>query len=150
MKKVVFILALICFSFNNVKAQTKAERKQEKIALKIKKYEKIKNLVHSRNFLFTADFVKPQRGARINLITNLNFLKIEEDITNIFMPYFGVVNTAVSQYNGPANIDIEDISIKKYAIDFNDEKQKITIKSILLYGEQIKLKLLFLVIVEIV
>ncbi len=122
MKKIY--LAILFFAMIiPLQAQSKKELKEQKAK---ENYAKTKELVNSKNFVFEADWASTQKGRRINLTTNPNFLKVQGDQVIADMPYFGVAQSAIG-YSGDAGIKFETAP-EKYSVDFNDGKYKITVK----------------------
>ncbi len=119
------IISLLFFVlFIPVNAQNKKELKKQKAA---EEYTTTKKLINSKKFIFEADWATSQGGRRINLMSNPNFIKVDNDKTIADMPYFGVAQTAVGIMNGDAGVKF-DTSPRGYKVDFNDKKQRITIK----------------------
>jgi hypothetical protein len=123
MKK-IFIAALFFVLIIPVNAQSKKELKRQKAE---EEYAALKELINSKNFIFEADWTTTQKGNRINLTTNPNFLKIEGDQVTADMPYFGVAHTAIGMGSGEAGIKFEG-NPKDYKVEFNDKKLKAIIK----------------------
>jgi hypothetical protein len=92
--------------------KTKQQIKEEK---KIAKQKEIEVLVDSKVFEFQAITAYPLGGRNIDMISNPNFLRFENDSIDSQMPYFGtafsgaVHNSGGLDFKGP----IHDYSIKK-------------------------------------
>ena len=122
MKK-IYLAVLFLAMIIPLHAQSKKELRKQKDK---ENYEKIKELINSKNFVFEADWASTQKGRRINLTTNPNYLKVKGDQVIAYMPYFGVAHTAIG-YSGDAGIKFEDTP-ENYSVDFNDKKYKVVVK----------------------
>ena len=123
MKK-LFLTILFFALIIPLNAQSKKELKKQKAE---KEYAATKELINSKNFIFEADWATTQKGNRINLTTNPNFLKVKGDQVIADMPYFGVAQSAIGYGSGDTGIKFEE-SPKKYNVEFNDEKYKAVLK----------------------
>lgn len=131
------------FTFS-MHSQSRQERNAEKKAKLEAEYNQLKDLVASQNFMFEANWAIPLgndvsniglnipgggaifQGGRVDISNNSNFLKLESDNADLFLPYFGRVffpkRTSTSrgiQYKGEIN---------DYKVDINEKKKRITIK----------------------
>lgn len=52
--------------------------------------EELNSLIDSRQFEIEHEWAVPQRGRNINLIGNANYIRVEGDSVELFLPYFGV------------------------------------------------------------
>lgn len=107
-------------------AQTKAEKKQIKEENAVKEYAVTKDLINSGNFKFVADWARTQKGRRINLISNPNYLKIISSEADIYLPYYGVVHTPSAGLAYESGIVFKGTP-KNYKVEINDKKLKIKI-----------------------
>ncbi|MEN8125877.1 MAG: DUF4251 domain-containing protein [Bacteroidota bacterium] len=123
MKKLVLAILFIAFIFP-VNAQTKKELKKEKAE---KEYTKTKTLIDSGIFIFNADWATTQKGNRISLIGNPNFLKIDKENAIADLPYFGVSQSPSVGMTDGGGIAFEGL-INDYVVEYNDKKQKVIIK----------------------
>ena len=83
-------------------------------------------LVESKSYIFEAEEVNPFGGANISIKGEGDYLKIENDCVNTFLPYFGVLHSNVGNY-GNGSISINN-AIESYKVFYNDVKKKISIK----------------------
>ncbi len=127
MKKTLLLFTLFILFTNLVEAQTKEEKKQLKKEAAEKEYKATKDLINSGAYTFIADWATAQQGGRINLLSNPNHLKIDNGNTDAYLPYFGVGHSASVGFGGNSGIEFKSAP-ENYKIDFNDQKQKITIK----------------------
>ncbi len=123
MKKLVLVILLITFILP-IQAQSKKELKKEKEA---QAYTEIKTLINSGIYIFESDWATTQKGKRINLISNPNFLKMDHENASAYLPYFGVSQSSSVGFSGSSGIEFDGV-IKDLKVDFNDKKQKVIIK----------------------
>jgi hypothetical protein len=124
--RVITILCFFVFCCASIpsEAQTKAELKQEK---KEKDYQNMVSLVKSGNYEYEAQWANPIGGSRVNLLSTVNFLNFKENQMNLHFPFFGSIQTANIYNSNDIGINFKG-EPKKYRIDFNDDKKKITIR----------------------
>lgn len=145
MTKQLSALLLVLFCFGLSFSQSRSERKQEKKERTEREYQSVKKLIESKQFQFVANWATPldntvsligQRlpggnmvfqGNRINMIGNTNFLNLNMNNANIYLPYFGRVLFPRNYGAGSGGAiefkgEIEDIDIK-----YNDKKHRVTI-----------------------
>jgi len=114
-KILMFFVLLASFATG----QTRAEKKEIK-------FDKVKELIVSGNFVFVADRAIPRGGSSISLATNHNYLKVLGDSTVAFMPFFGErFNTG--RIGEPVAITFES-NIEGQMVEHNDRKGKTTLK----------------------
>jgi len=144
-KKKLFA-ALLLFGFSILQAQTKAEKRALKLEKHKTAFNEIKALIESGIFQFEAssalslgnDIAKISsafvgsdnvfQGNRVDLTGNSNFIRINNQVSELFLPYFGEVHRNVNRSSNSGNGlefkgDIED-----YIVEYNDNKHKIDIK----------------------
>ena len=85
-------------------------------------YEKVKNLIESRNFIFEASSILPREGSSRSLVTNLNFIKVEGDLSEAMLPYFGNYRLT----NGGGLISFND-NIENVRYSENKRKSRISL-----------------------
>ncbi len=123
MKKLVLAILFVAFIVP-IQAQSKKELKMEKEA---QEYAEIKILINSGIYIFESDWATTQKGNRINLISNPNFLKMDHKNAIVDMPYFGISQSPSVSFSGSGGIEFDSV-IKDLKVDFNDKKQKVIIK----------------------
>ncbi len=123
MKNIVLAILFIAFIVP-LKAQSKKELKK---AAEAKEYAEMQMLVNSKIYFFEADWASTQKGRRINLTSNPNFLRIENDNADIDMPFFGEAYSARIGISGEGGIIFKGI-IENYSLEYNDKKQRAIIK----------------------
>ena len=126
MNKTHYITLILCLCMTGLFAQTKKEKKAQKEAVALQKYEDNKKLVASKSFEYEARWANPQQGRRIDLMGNANYVKIQGDSISAFLPYFGVVHSG-GGYGGGGGIEIDNI-MKDYEVEHNDKKKRIRIE----------------------
>ncbi|QGY47899.1 DUF4251 domain-containing protein [Maribellus comscasis] len=124
MKK-LFVILVLLIPFALVNAQENKSRKERKAEKELQKKEKIKNLIDSQSFVFSASHALPMGGSSIALNHYFN-AKIEGDSVYSYLPYYGVAYSAqYGQNKSPFNFDkpMEDYSVEKekdgYLIKFD-------------------------------
>lgn len=123
MKNTLLILiALIIFS-SQITAQTKEEKKEQKELKSQKEYEAMKDLVNSKSYEFSADWIS-STGSRINIASGSNTITIAQDSATAGMQYFGTVtNIGV---RGSEGVSFDNV-MKNYKIKFDDRKKKVAV-----------------------
>lgn len=116
----IFLLA-INLSF----AQTKEEKKKNKEEKAKNEYEATKLLIDSGAYNFIATWTTTQGGRRIDLTTNMGYLKINKDNAEADLPYFGVAHVASFSGNGGIKFNNENVN---YQIELKDKKQIVIIQ----------------------
>lgn len=125
MKKILILFTLIIFVGNSIIAQTKDDKKANKLALAEKEYQEMKTLISSEPFMFDGEWANSQSGRRINLTSNPTYLKIESKNADAYMPFFGT--SQVGGYGAGGAIEFIG-EVEDYTVTFNDKKQNATIK----------------------
>ena len=85
-----------------------------------KDFQKLKELVNSREFEIENEWLIPLGGSMINLIGNPNYIRFKGDSVDVFLPYFGVRQSGGGYgrdggitYKGPAkNLTITEAENK--------------------------------------
>jgi len=116
-------LVLTFLFWNDANAQN--SKKDKKALNKLEEYQKVVAIIESGKYEFQARRANPQSGRQIDLTTNPNYLRVDQDHITADMPYFGVVQTGLLSGESGVKFDSESLS---YDIDRNDKKQKITIQ----------------------
>jgi hypothetical protein len=122
---IAFIFLMIITS--PIYGQSKEEKKKLKAETAAKEYDKTKELINSGVYNFQAEWATSQGGRRISLITNPNHVKIDQGEADIYLPYFGVVHVPNAGLAGEGGIVFKG-SVENYKVEFNDKKQRATIK----------------------
>lgn len=125
MKKLTVLFIGLALVSNVLVAQTKAEKKALKAEAAQKGYAKMKAMIDSGIYTFVADWANSQRGGRINLTNNPNYLKMDNENSDAYLPYFGVVQ--VPSMSGNAGIEFSG-PVRNYQVEYNDKKQKALIR----------------------
>lgn len=106
-------------------SQTKAEKKAAKKEREMQKFNILKSLIDSKTYTFEATWALTQGGGRINLMTNPNFMTINNDDAKAELPYFGVVQI-MTNYGGDGGIMFED-PLTDYKVTYNEKKRNILV-----------------------
>lgn len=123
MKNTLLVLvALILFS-SQITAQTKKEKKEQKELQSQKEYEAMKEIVNSKLFEFSADWISSNAG-RINITSGSNTITISQDKAIAAMQYFGTV-TSIG-FSGSEGVSFDN-EMKNYKVKFDDRKKKIAV-----------------------
>ena len=123
MKKVTLLLLFLAFiATNTINAQSKKELKEQK---RIEEFKKLKTLIDSGNYAFTANAAFTQKGRRIDLTLNGGILIVRGELAEGDLPYFGVVQ--VGGYNQDNGINFNNKNTK-YDIKYNEKKRRVIIK----------------------
>ncbi len=130
MKKLLFLL-LIIIHIGSVFSQSKSEKKKLKQENAIKDFEGTKTWINSKNYSFVAIAAYTQQGRRIDLTTNPNYLKIDQNKADIYLPYYGEVHSSSIGLNDEGGIIFKG-AIEDYKVEFNDKKLRaeITFKAV--------------------
>lgn len=121
-KALLYIPLLLLFVITPIYAQSNRELKKEN---EQKEYIKIKKIIESGIYTFMGASANTQRGKRIDLTTNFNFLKINNSRAIADLPFFGF--SQVSSFKGDGSI-VFDINNADYKIEYDDKKHKIVVK----------------------
>jgi hypothetical protein len=123
-KRVWFFLLLLFPAV--VFCQTKGEKKEREKIEQEKQYEATKILLDSGRFEFNADWATSFQGARVNLVTNPNYLKIDQDKASVYLPYLGVAHTSDNAFSSTGGFVFEG-HLENYRILSNEKKKVLTI-----------------------
>lgn len=104
---------------------TKEERKEQKKEQAERDYQLSKDLVNSNAFTFVALQVTPLGGQRFFLNTRPNYINVEGEQVDIYLPYFGAVRMG-NGYSPEAGIKFTG-QLENYEVKFNDDKQSIVL-----------------------
>lgn len=125
MKKLILLFLFVVIAIPSI-AQTKEEKKQMKEEKAAEEFKATTILTNSGTFKFEATWATTQKGKRINLTTNPNYLKIDNETADIYLPYFGVVHSPGAM-GGDGGI-IAEGKVENYRVDLNEKKQRTTIR----------------------
>ena len=121
MKKYYLLLIFGLFVSLSIAAQSKKELKKAEAE---KQYEDMKALVEGGEFTFMADWATAAAGARINLNSNVNFIKFSKDSIDTYLPYYGSSSSGGAAMTTDGGIVCSGPKTK-YKIKLNDKKKKI-------------------------
>ncbi|MFD1061838.1 DUF4251 domain-containing protein [Winogradskyella litorisediminis] len=143
MKKIIVLIVISALGFS-LNAQSRKERKAEKKAQLETKYQELKGLIDSKQFMFEANWAIPLgndvsniglnipgggavfQGGRVDISNNSNFLKLNGASADLFLPFFGRVfvpditsSSRGIQFKG---------EIQDYTVDYNKKKKRAIVK----------------------
>jgi len=145
MKKNFLFAALLLFTFLIMQAQTKAEKRALRLEKNETAFNEIKTLIESGTFQFEAlsalpignDIAKISaafvgggnvfQGNRVDLTGNSNFIRINNQASELFLPYFGRVYRTPNYNKSASGLEFKG-DIEDYIVEYNDSKHKIDIK----------------------
>lgn len=95
-------------------------------------FEKLQELVDSKNFEIEAEWAYPLGSNRVNLFGNTNYFRMEGDRVNVYLPYYGIRRTGPVYGSGTAvefsgayeNLNIEEKPAKNEIIISFDIREK--------------------------
>lgn len=122
MKSLITIVSVFFLLVMNleVEAQSKKEEKEKAYQLAVEKIE-------TGTYEFNGAWAIPQKGGQINLQSNPNFLKIDEENASADLPYFGRLTGGAAGY-GSSSGGIEfDNELIDYTVKKNDKKRRVII-----------------------
>ena len=125
MKKLISTIVAVFLVVIAIEAQTKEEKKQMKKEMAETQYLATKDLINTNSFSYVAEETIPIGGARIFLNTIPNYLNIEGEQADIYLPYFGTLQ-AGNGYSPEAGIKFKG-TVENYRVEFDDKKQMIRI-----------------------
>ena len=104
-------------------SKDKQSRKETRKEKRLNDYNKVKELIESKDFVFNARRAFPTGMRSIDLTTNRGTITVKNDTVTADLPYFG--RSYVGNYSGEAGIKFEG-KIKKESVEPNDKKLKLT------------------------
>ncbi len=107
--------------------QTRKEKKELKEREKEAQFQTTSELLDSKTFEFNADWANSFQGARINLVTNPNHLRMDGDKADIYLPYYGVAHTSDMAFSNQGGIVYEG-SVEDYRLEVDEKKKEFTIR----------------------
>lgn len=126
MKKLLVLTLSICWTITTVHAQSSEDKKERKKEIAEREYQKSKDLIQSGEFTFVALQAQPMGGERFFMNTIPNYIHIDKEEADIYMPYFGVVHMS-NGYSKEAGIKYKG-KLDNYKVSYNDKKQSIDLK----------------------
>lgn len=127
-------MAVLCLFTISVIGQSKKERKAQEEAKELQAYQETQDLINSNNYEFEGSWARSQRGRRIDLIGNPNYIRIKNDSVFAYLPFFGE-RFSGGGYDGTGAIEV-GTSLKNYRVKFNDKKKRIEVEFSANYGTE--------------
>lgn len=126
MKLLISILALIVLTASTNYAQETKTRKEKKQEKREKEFNNTEAIIDSLNYIFNATKANPSGGGgQIDLSSHTAFLKVMNDSTEAYLPFFG---RAYSVQYGSTDTGIKfENEMVDYTVDKNTAKLNITI-----------------------
>lgn len=107
--------------------QTKEEKKKIKEEQKEQGFQEMKALIDSGAFEFVGDWAISQRGRRVNLMTNPNYLRMDNEEADAFFPFFGERFSGSAGYGTDTGIEFKT-KVTKYKVTYNEKKKQVIVK----------------------
>jgi hypothetical protein len=127
MKNIMLFLLLSNLIIAPLLGQTKEEKKEQKAIKEAEEFENMKALIDKGIYEFQADWTTSSQGARVNLMTRANLLKINKDSIDVHLSYFGVLQSGSSAISNQQGV-VFNGPMENYSIEINEKKRKITVK----------------------
>ena len=137
-KSIILMLSLLLTCMGAIAQNSKAEKKAAKKAKAEREFLQSKDLVNSGGFTFVALEAAALGGQRFFLNTIPNYIHIDQEEGDIYMPYFGAVHAA-NGYSAEAGVKYKG-KLEKYNLEINEDKQsmKLTFEVRLKNNEQVE------------
>jgi len=130
--KTIFILITAFFLTIGLSAQentpqdqatkSKKEKKAEKEALQVKQFEETFALLNGKKFVLEADFLVTDKGDRISVTSNLNFIMVDSNMAVIQVGQnVGVGGNGIGGRTAKGNIT-------SWQVDKNDKKKSFNVR----------------------
>lgn len=126
MKNLLLFLLLFSITIGPTFSQSKSEKKKLKEEKAAQEFEDTKTWIDSQTYSFVATWANTQKGRRVNLTTNPNYLKIDQQKVDIYLPYYGEVHMASIGLNEEGGIIFKG-EIENYKVEYNEKKLKAVI-----------------------
>lgn len=102
-------------------------KKEKKAAKSLKQYEEMKKVINEKAYNFQAEWATTLQGRRISLTVNANFMRVKNDSTDIYLPYFGQSSSGGVAMTTDGGIEYSGL-MEDYTVSFDDKKQKIVVQ----------------------
>lgn len=127
MKNIMLFLLLCNFIISPILGQTKKEKKEQKAIQEAEDFENMKAVIDNSIYEFRADWTTSSQGARVNLMTRANLLKINKDSIDVNLSYFGVLQSGSSGMSGQQGVVFNGL-MENYSVTVDEKKRKISVK----------------------
>lgn len=124
MKKYIAFFLFTLMVSSVALSQTKKEKKAAK---SLKQYEEMKKVINEKAYNFQAEWATTLQGRRISLTVNANFMRVKNDSTDIYLPYFGQSSSGGVAMTTDGGIEYSGL-MEDYTVSFDDKKQKIVVQ----------------------
>lgn len=130
--KAIYIIIITFFLANGLSAQentqqdqttkSKKEKKAEKEALQLKQFEDTFALLNGKKFVLEADFLVTDKGDRISVTSNLNFIMVDSNMAVIQVgKNVGVGGNGIGGRTAKGNIT-------SWQVDKNEKKKSFNVR----------------------
>lgn len=123
MKNTLLLILLFSISVSPIFSQSKSEKKKLKQEKAVQEFKETKAWIDTQTYSFVATWANTQKGRRIDLTTNPNYLKIDQQKADIYLPYYGVVHMSSIGLNEEGGIVFKG-KIEDYKVEYNNKKLK--------------------------
>lgn len=127
MRHSIGIVLLLLLIAGNLNGQTKKEKKKLKEEAEAMEFAATRAIVESGVFDFRADWATSNQGIRVNLATNPNYMKLQREEADVYLPYFGVAHTANPAFSTEGAVVLQG-PIREMRTEVNEKKQTITLR----------------------
>ncbi|MDO1500594.1 DUF4251 domain-containing protein [Winogradskyella maritima] len=141
MKRIMILVFALALSVNYATGQTRSERKALKKEKREKAFKELKDLIDSGNYQFVARRALPLgndisrlnlmpnnvfQGNVVDLTSNPNYLKMQDDSLSVALPFFGRVFRTVGTYGTANGIEFKG-EYEDYKVKLKERKGMIII-----------------------
>ena len=126
MRNFTHIILLLLLVTGTMAGQTKKEKKQMKKEAEAKEFAVTRALVESGIFEFRADWATSNQGVQVNLATNPNHMRLQKEEADVYLPYFGVANTANPAFSTEGGVVLRG-PVRELRTETNEKKQTVTL-----------------------
>ena len=126
MKNLRYLILLLILLGTSAQAQTKKEKKKMKAQEEEKLFAETKELIESGTYEFYADWANSFQGRRINLVTNPNHLKMNQEEASVYLPYYGVAHNSSPAYSNMGAMEFKG-TVENYEVKVNEKKRQMIV-----------------------
>ncbi|MBT8287895.1 MAG: DUF4251 domain-containing protein [Flavobacteriaceae bacterium] len=122
--KTLFVI-LLAMVISVSEAQTKKDKKEQKLEKKEQQYALAREVVANGNFTFNSQWMNTRAGKRMLMDAGRGYLTIQGDKTKAYLPYIGIVRVATMYAGGGIEFDGE---MRDYQVRENDKRRTVTVE----------------------
>jgi len=127
MKNIMLFLLLSNLIVTPLLGQTKEEKKEQKAIQEAEEFENMKAVIDNGIYEFKADWTTSSQGARVNLLTRPNLLKVNKDSVDVYLSYFGFLQSGSTGISNQQGVVFKG-PMDNYSVEVNEKKRKLTVK----------------------